>query len=39
MLGAKEKRHEDDNSLMFRRLASLNPPVYNGATDPKAFED
>ena len=39
MLGAKEKRHEDDNSLMFKRLASLNPPVYNGAADPEAFKD
>jgi len=39
MLEAKEKWHEDDNSLMFKRLASLNAPVYNGAADPKAFED
>jgi len=39
MLGAKEKRHEDNNSLMFKWLASLNPPVYNNAADPKAFED
>ena len=39
MLGAREKRHEDDNSLMFKGLASLNPPVYNSAAYPKAFED
>ena len=35
----KEKKVEEDNSYMFKRFASHNPPVYDGTLDPKAFED
>jgi len=39
MVGAKEKKIEEDNSHMFKRLANCNPPVYGGAPKAKAFED
>ena len=35
----REKRVEENNSNMFRRLASHNPPIYNGTLDPKTFEN
>jgi len=39
MVEAKEKKTEEDNSSMFKRLASHNPPVYDSAPEPMAFED
>ena len=39
MMEAKEKKHEEENSHTFKRLVSHNPPVHDGVTDPKAFED
>jgi len=35
----REKNVEEDNSYMFKSLASHNPPIYNGTPDPKIFED
>jgi len=35
----KERKIEEDNSYMFKRLASHHPPIYNSTPDPKAFED
>ena len=34
-----EERVEEDNSNMFKRLASYHPPIYDGTPDPKTFED
>jgi len=39
LMEVKEKSAEEDNSYMFKRFASQNPPVYNGTPDPKTFED
>ena len=39
MVEAKEKKIEEDNSHMFKRLVSHNPLVSDGAPDPKAFDD
>jgi len=39
MTKAKENKPIEDNSHMFKRLVSHNPTTYNGAPDPKAFED
>ena len=36
---SKEKKIKKDNSYMFKRFASHNPPIYDGAPNPKAFED
>ena len=36
---AKEKKLKEDNPHMFKRLASHNPSIYDGAPNPKAFED
>jgi len=39
MVEGKEKKTGEKNSHMFKRLAGHNPPMYNGAPDPKAFKD
>ena len=39
MVEAKKKKTEEDNSHMFNRLTSHNPPVYNGALDLNGSED
>jgi len=36
---AREKAPLEDNSHMFKKLANLNPPIYDGTLNPKAFED
>ena len=36
---AREKAPLEDNSRMFKKLASLYPPTYDEAPNPKAFED
>jgi len=36
---AREKAPLEDNSYMLKKLANLNPPMYDDATNPKAFED
>jgi len=38
MMEDREKRVEEDNPYMFKRLASYNPPTYVGTPDPKNFE-
>ena len=35
----KERTIEEDNSYMFKRFTSHNPPIYDGTPAPKAFED
>jgi len=35
----REKRVEEDNSYMFKRFASHNPPIYGDTPDSKTFED
>jgi len=35
---AKDRKVEDDNSYMFKRFASHNPPMYGGTPDPKTFK-
>jgi len=35
----RENKVEEDNSYMFKRFASYNPPIYDGTLDPKIFED
>jgi len=35
----REMKVEEDNSYMFKRLASHNPPTYGSTLDPKIFED
>ena len=35
---AKEMKIEKDNSCMFKRFTSHNSSVYDGTSDPKAFE-
>ena len=39
LMEVKEKRVGEDNSYMFKRLASHNPLIYDGITDSKNFED
>jgi len=39
MMEAKEKAPLEDNSYMFKKISSLKPPTYDGAPNPKAFED
>jgi len=36
---ARETGPLEDNSYMFKKLANLNPPTYDGALNPKAFVD
>jgi len=36
---ARETAPLEDNSHMFKKLASPHPPTYDGAPNPKAFED
>jgi len=36
---AWEKRVKVDNSYMFKRFVSHHPPIYDGAPNPKTFED
>jgi len=36
---ASERKVEEDNSYMFKRFTSHNPPLYDGTPDPKTFED
>jgi len=35
----REKRVEEDNSYMFKRFISHNPPICDGTLDPKTIED
>jgi len=39
MMEAREKVPLEDNSHMFKKLPNLHPPIYDGAPNPKAFED
>ena len=39
MMEAKEKALLEDTSHMFKKLANLHPPIYDGAPTPKALED
>jgi len=39
LMDIKERKIEEDNSYMFKRFASHNPPVYDGTLDPQTFED
>jgi len=39
MMEAREKAHLEDNSYMFKKLANLSPPMYDGAPNPKVFEN
>ena len=39
MMEAREKASMEDNLHMFKKLANLNPPTYDGTSNPKAFED
>jgi len=39
MMEARERASLEDNSHMFKMLASLHPPTYDGTLNPKAFED
>jgi len=39
MMEAREKAPLKDNSHMFKKLANLHLPTYDGALNPKAFED
>jgi len=39
MMEAKENAPLEDNPHMFKKLASLHPPTYDGVLNPKAFED
>ena len=36
---AREKGPAEDNSHMFKRPLSFNPPIYNSVPNPKAFVD
>ena len=36
---AKENKIEKDNVYMFKKFTSHNPPIYDDAPNPKAFED
>jgi len=38
MMEARENSPMENNSYMFK-LANLNPPMYDGAPNPKAFKD
>jgi len=39
MVDAREKVLIEDNSHMFKKLTNHNLPTYDGAPNPKAFED
>jgi len=41
LMEVREKRVKEDNSYMFKRFASHQPPWknYDGTPDPKTFED
>jgi len=39
LMEAWEKRVDEDNSYMLKRFASHHPLIYDGASDPKTFED
>jgi len=39
MIEVKENKTRKDNSYMFKKLASHNLSMYNGAPDPRAFKD
>jgi len=39
MMETREKASLEDNSYMFKTLANIYPPTYDGAPNPKAFED
>jgi len=39
MMEARERAPTKDNLHMFKKLANLNSPMYDGAPKPKAFED
>jgi len=39
MVEVKEKKTGEGNIYIFKRIASHNPPMYDGASDPKAFKD
>ena len=39
MMEAREKAPLEDNLYMFKKLANLNPPTYDGTPNPKAFEN
>jgi len=39
MMEAREKAPMEKNSYMFKKLANLHPPTYEGAPNPKAFEN
>jgi len=39
MMEAKEKAFLEDNSYMFKKLAILNPPTYDGTHNANTFND
>jgi len=39
MMEARESAPFEENFHMFKKLASLDPPTYDRAQNPKAFED
>ena len=39
IMEAKEKAPLEENSYMFKKLANLHPPTYDGAPKPKVLED
>jgi len=39
MMEAREKAPLEDNSNIFKKLANLHPPTYDGALNPKGFKD
>ena len=39
MMEAMEKASLEDNSYMFKKLANLHPPTYDGTSNLKAFKD
>jgi len=39
LMEIREKRVEEDNSYMFKRIASHHPPIYDGTPNPKTLED
>jgi len=39
LMEARERKVEEDNSYIFKRFVSHNPPVHNGTPNPKTFED
>jgi len=39
LMEVREKKVEEDNSYMFKRLTSHYPLIYDGTPTPKSFED